>query len=308
MRQMSHERCSELLPLHERGRLSANEAADVEAHLASCEDCARERTGMNYLLAGDAAPMTEGEREQLHHAVAEAMRTEVGRGGEVVALPDRRRRAEHLWPVLRVAAAAAVVVAGFVFVPNLLTGETDENRSGADVSGAVQVPEAAPAPGDPVPIFKEASTPEALDATTEEAAGVAQAARVAQPEPPYSPSDLRRLGRSQPFTKFAAAYTTEDAQRLAESYLEELALAAPSDGVASAVRTCGEEVLAAATTPTLPAYAAYEVALDRRSLLLGFVSSKNGAGPIDQYQIWVWANADCDSHPTSILEDMGASE
>jgi Putative zinc-finger len=307
MRQISHENCSELLPLYERGRLSASKAADVEAHLASCEDCARELTGLNYLRAADAAPMTEGERAHLHNAVAEAMRAELRRGGEVEAL-DRRRRRENMWPVLRVAAAAAVVVAGFVFVPNLLTGETDENRSGADLSRAGQVPEAAPAPGDPVPIFKEASTAEALDAATEEAAGVAQAARVAQPDPPYSPSDLRRLGRSQPFTKFAAAYTTEDAQRLAESYLEELAMAAPNDGVASAVRACGEEVLAAATTPTLPAYAAYEVALDRRSLLLGLVSSKTGAGPLDRYEIWVWANADCDSLTTRIFEDIGASE
>jgi hypothetical protein len=308
MTEISHERCSELLPLWGQGRLDATDSAAVESHLATCEECARERAGMNLLVTTqEVETLTDDERARLRNAVAAAMVGDHPGAGEVVGFRQRPARRARLWPALRVAAVAAVVVAGFVFVPNLLTDDGG-TRTGAGVSGGrseAAAPEAARESSGPEPVFVQATGPQAYGLETEDETAVAQATRAARPEPPYTRSELRLLGRSRaPFTKFAASYTVEDAERLAGPFLEELAVAAPTDDVAGALRTCGGEVLAAATHPTLPAYAAHEAVDDKPSLVLGFVSSATAAGPLDRYEIWVWANADCESLPTQISEPI----
>ena len=306
MTEISHERCSELLLLWGQGRLDATDSAALEAHLATCEECARERAGMNLLVTEEVETLTDDERARLRNAVAAAVAGD-HRAGEVVGFRRRPGQRARLWPALRVAAVAAAVVAGFVFVPNLLSDDAG-TRTGAGVSGGrseVAAPEAARESGGPEPVFVQATGPQAFGLETEDEAAVAQATRAARPEPPYTRSELRLLGRSRsPFTKFAASYTVEDAESLAGPFLEELAVAAPTDDVAGALRTCGGEVLAAATHPTLPAYAAYEAVNDKPSLVLGFVSSATAAGPLDRYEIWVWANADCESLPTQISEPI----
>jgi anti-sigma factor RsiW len=302
MTEMTHERCSQLLASFARGELSATDQSAVERHLATCAECSREYAGVNLFLTGDHEGLTDHERARLHNAVGAAMARSRSPQIDVFPVPAPGLR-ERLWPGMRVLAAAAIVVVGFVFAANVLPGGNDTDSGRADIQGAAGGGASAPeaAPNGPAPVFAGPAAPGAFaadqsdGAATEESASPGQALRSAKSSPPYSTDELRQLGRTQaPFTDFAASYTGEDVSRLAEPFLEQLAASAPTDRLASAVRTCGREVLDAASIPLLPAFAAYEVVEREQSLVFGLVSSSLTDGPVDQYRLWVWSDGDCD--------------
>jgi Putative zinc-finger len=300
--EMTHEHCSALLRSLEVGDLSASQARAVEAHLASCAECSRERAGMRWLLEMPAEGLSDDERRQLHTAIEASFEREKERRREPV-LPLAPRR--QLWPALRVAAAAAVIVAGFVFATTVLRGGDEDAAVRQEASGTAggAGTEAAPAETQPGPVFagtshrQAASTEQTEDAAVDQAGGARQALKVAAPEPPFSEGELRELGATgRPFTDFAITYSAADADRLAEPFLARLADAAPNEDVAAEVRTCGEVMLGATTTPVLPAFAAIDDGGNQSSLIVGVVESETGTGRLDHYLLWTWDRGDCD-HP-----------
>lgn len=310
MTELTHDRCSELLRSFEEGQLAASEAAAVEAHLASCEECATERAGLTLLLAHEAGSLTDSERTRLRAGIAAAMARDRTAGGRIAAgavpVPGtsrrRRRWRERMGPGLRLLAAAAVVVAGFVFATTVLPNGGGDSGTGGGAEpevagqGTLDVGAARAAP---TPVFADAAAAEAVATEENEAAadegGRGQAAR-AQVAAPFTRIGLKKVGRSEePFTDFAAVYTVDDADRLAEPFLEQLADSAPNEELASAVLICGGQVLDdPSSRPVLPAFAAYSTVGGEQSLIMGFVSSDEGSGALDRYQMRVWGGTDCD--------------
>jgi hypothetical protein len=301
--EITHERCSELLRSLEWGGLGASESAAVNAHLASCDECAREQAGLKLLLGGRDPLLSADEKERLHNAIAASIAGE--RPRRVAPAPSAPTALRRLaWPTARVLAAAAVIVAGFVFATNVFPGGDGETAgparqsvSGGGAGGDAAARDAdAPGPVFAVPAGQTAfTTDQAEGAAAEDSPGPEQALRAAAaPAPPYSLKDLNQLARShRPFTQFAAAYIVEDAEPLSESFLDRLASSAPNDDVSSAVRECGAEVLSESPGPILPAFAAYDLVRGTRSLILGFVTPNGASGPLNHFSIWVYPDADC---------------
>ncbi|MBA2725811.1 MAG: zf-HC2 domain-containing protein, partial [Actinobacteria bacterium] len=121
MSDMTHERCSELLPGLLAGDLVADDAVAVELHLASCADCRLELRGVS-ALAEELTPLTDLERARLRRAV----RAGLPHGDEA------SREASPLWrkaaPFL--SAAAALLILGFG-IASLELGGRDEGSDSA---------------------------------------------------------------------------------------------------------------------------------------------------------------------------------
>lgn len=100
---MSESSCSrvrELLPEHVRGAADPTEAAQVEAHLATCDACAAEAALLGALWTSRPEPPAD-LADRIRRALADDAETNPGSGGA------GRRRAVPGWLV----AAAALVVA-----------------------------------------------------------------------------------------------------------------------------------------------------------------------------------------------------
>jgi anti-sigma factor RsiW len=300
--EITHERCSELLRFLESGKLGASEAAAVEAHLASCDECARELAGLRSLTTGPGVMMSEEEKKRLHEAIRVAIRDERAPRADVVAASSNTAL-RRIWPSARVLAAAAVIVAGFVFATNIFPNddETAGPARQAVSGGGAGKAEAASEGEAPTPVFAApagtaaVAADQAEGAATEQSPTPEQALRaIAAPAPPYSLNDLNELAQNhRPFTEFAKAYTVQDADRLGESFLDQLASSAPTKDLSAAVQECGSEKLRESPGPILPAFAAYDRVRGSHSLILGFVSSGGDSGPLDQFSLWVYAGTDC---------------
>jgi anti-sigma factor RsiW len=303
MSEITHERCSELLRSLESGRLDASEAAAVEAHLASCDECARELAGLRSLTTSSTVLMSEEEKKRLHNAIRVAIRDERAPLGDVVAASSNTV-SRRIWPTARVLAAAAVIVAGFVFATNVLPNDDESAAPAREAAsgGAAGRAEAAPE-GEATPVFAAPAGTAAFAAAQDEGAATQQSPAPEQalraavsPAPPYSLNDLNELAQNhRPFTDFAEAYTVEDAERLSESFLARLASSAPTEDISSAVQECGSERLRESPGPILPAFAAYDRVRGSHSLILGFVSSGDDSGLLDHFSLWVYAGTDCEA-------------
>lgn len=317
--EITHERCSELLREYLEGALEERAAASVAAHLESCDDCAAELAGLTALVA-PVAELTPGERDELRRAVRAGARPEPA-PGRVIELPDRSTstaRGGRIAGALGAVAAVAALALGVAY----LSGGAGTLR-GDDEAGGAGMEAAAPEVG-PRPVFDasgEEASVAALEAqedgagdagveeenqaetfgTTEDSDGGerAVARRDFLPGGRITRAHLLELGaRGEPFTGFAGAYSAPVEASVQQSFLDDLATAAPPD-LRGQVRECGEEVMAG-NNRVLPAYGADRRFRDEDVLVLGFVTSSTTEAPLDGFLFFLWPRASCDFPVTSV--------
>jgi hypothetical protein len=319
---IGHERCSELLLHYERGKLSAPEADAVERHLGTCSRCSQERAGLAMLIDDDVEPLSASERSHLHAALAEEMR----RSRETEARLARPHPRPSLWSritsggagrLVGVAATLLVLVGAVVFGPRLIGGNGVQEAASGGAGAEVEVQ------GGPDPVFAAPVLPSAPEAIPEagqarDLPDEAEEAGRAQLASPDELDSVQKLGAfastSKPFTTFATAFGAEDVAALRDLYVDKLAQKAgraletlsldPSP--AEVIRTCAQLAIEESPNPLLPAYATYAPVEGIDSLVLGFVYSEDGEGPVDRYTVLAWPGADCDAAPTFVSGDIAA--
>jgi hypothetical protein len=295
---MTHERCSELLPGILRGDLTSEDEAAARAHLAGCEECQAELSGLNALQGEELLQMSSEERDRLHRGVAAAL-APAGRAADVIPLEGRRvapRGARWL------GAAAAVIVLGVgaAFATQLFAGGDDGDAgvesadSGAGGAGTESVQDL----DGPRPVFagsalalSDAPEPAAEESAAGEDEGAARTANQFS-SAIDSAERLRRLARGSPLlAAFADAYDAAEAEALADDFLGLLVEDAGNVPAAAQVEECGQIALDAAIDPILPVFAAPSRYEGEPSLVLGYVT---GDSSLDHYSVWVWPEGSCD--------------
>lgn len=137
-----HIHASEELAAYVTGGLAAARRAEIDSHLATCEECSQELAGVMALRAEGFEPMTGPERERVTARVRAAV-TDAGPG-----LGARWSR--RLAPALGAAALVAIAVVGYVSFGGDDAGDTtsggqvqeaappdlDDAAEGADTEGA----------------------------------------------------------------------------------------------------------------------------------------------------------------------------
>jgi hypothetical protein len=273
---ISHERCSELLRGYAEGALDARATAQVDEHLRACADCSAELRALMALRVDDVA-LDDLERARLRKGISdrlEAAPVGVGTAPIIAAVSPRRAR---LATALGVAALLAI---GGVAVISL-GGDHDraqnaigsvQDRGGANGGGAGGTDDSVAAEGAPAPHPRP---------RFERAAGKLSSAK------------LNRLGsRSRALTAFAGAYSAQDADRLKDAYVEDLAHQADGRD-ADLIRECARQVYANQAYAALPAYAARGRLQGRPALVLGFAWTDEQVGPLDQFMLWTWPESSC---------------
>ena len=298
MTEIDHDRCSELLRSYARAELGAHERKAVASHLESCAECCRELAVVK-LTSTEVDGMNPRERRRLHAAVTASLPAAAPDAG----LPARRTWVQRFAPTL--GAAALLLVA---FVVALGGGEIGGDSGGDEGGEAGQAPAAvedrardgagekpgarddaedqAAAPGKPKPVEGTESD------ISEEFAGN----RSRAPKPVFRTALVQNLGEvseSKVLERFADYYTVADAQRRSEGFLDRLSLEAPGSA-RDQVESCGDLVHETEDS-LLPAAGALGRINDRQSLVLGFVYSKDGRGPLSSYMVWAWPRGSCNS-------------
>ena len=311
-----HERFSEQMAPYVRGELPAPEAASLEAHLETCEECSVELRGVRALVSMSPQPLDEMERARLHRAVLAATTGErtYERGSSA-----RRGIAARIAPALGAAALFALFVFG---AAQVFTGSSgDESGAGADSAAGAALegnaeelardggplglpPAGAAGKRESAAVGDQATAQDgdgAAEGTGDPAAGNSsaysetEAAALAGPPQPYfepgprllSDPALRRLGsKRDPFNSFASAYRTGDGTDR-DALTTALSMASPEP---AEVRTCADGVFDLDPN-ALPAYGALGTYQGEYVLALGFVTAREG--PLNNYEIWVWRVGDC---------------
>jgi hypothetical protein len=293
--EISHERCSELLPGFLRGDLAGGDEEAIRTHLAGCEDCRAELAGLTVLTAEIPEGLREDERVRLHDGVAAALAPRPGRAGDVIPL-ERRTRAPWGARWLGAAAAVLVIAVGGVWAVTQFGGvEGERGTADSGAGGGAGAEEGAPAQDidGPTPLFAEgradleaASRKSLDDQNALTAEGATEFSRVAD-----SPRSLGRLVRTSPLVgAFAAAYEPAQADDLADAFIAELVKQAPP-GFASQIEECGPVALEATDSPILPVFAVSARYLGDEALILAFIT---GDVAFDHYSVVVWPAGSCE--------------
>ncbi|HEY7876548.1 MAG TPA: zf-HC2 domain-containing protein [Actinomycetota bacterium] len=272
---ISHERCSELLADHAAGRLDAADAARVDAHLAACAECTAELRAVMALRAPvEDRPLTELERARLRSGIRR----------QVAAQPTPASKPSRRWATAASAlgAAALLAIGGFAVVSLSSGGDDSETAAGgSDDSGQGGGTDTAESGGG---ARLDAAAPEAPPRPTFD-----------QDVGPLSSGKLDELGRkNRALAGFARAYSADDASRLADRYVDELANQAGDPNERDLIRNCAASVYSAQPYPALLAYGARGRLQGREALVLGFAWTDEDAGVLDQFMLWTWPQDSCD--------------
>lgn len=280
MSEISHERCSELLGAYVAGRLDASEQAAVDEHVSSCADCAAELVAVRALSSPHDEALTEHERARLERGIAWEL------GDMIPARGERSRTWTRVAQALGAAALLAIVGVGVV---QLGTGGGGENASTAAGNGGGKA--------------QNDSVRGSAGGSTAETGANADLAPIAHPvfqrhTLALTDKKLAHLGKSSEqfhsFTEFSSA----EADRLQNDYVDELANEAPTSSQGDQVRRCSDQVFASTGSYSLlPAYAAGARLDGKDALVLGFAWTDRPKGPLDKYMLWVWPVADCSDVP-----------
>jgi anti-sigma factor RsiW len=291
---ITHERCSELMRPYLGGELGAADVAAVERHLASCDDCRQELSGMRALLDYEYEGLSGTELVRLERAISAAMRAD--REGAATVVPIERRaeaRRSFAGVALGIAAAVAIVAFAIVSVSGDDPGDGDAGttavapQAGGDAGGAGAIE-------GPKPVFvvgvasKSAFAEEGVEdeEQTNFRSTLSTSGQITE-------RDLVRIGRSRLFQRFAAAYDSEDAAALQDRFVGELARGAGDD--AGPVTLCTRTTLEASTGPALPVTGTFARFEDERVLVLGFIYTDETEGALNRFTVWVWPRGTCDS-------------
>lgn len=306
--ELSHERCSELLPGFLEGALPADDARRVERHLASCDECRMEKRGLEALTAGETEGLTTMERVTLERGVIGGI-SEDAPTGTVVPLAPKRRFGVRVAGALGAAATVAVIAtlayfgssggldeAGMGGADTAQVAEEDgpNDRDRTDAAGRRKT-KAAKAGG-------TVSDSAALNSEAE-AVGAGGAAQDSAPVPtfrveqrPLTGAILQKRGESSLDSVRSAAYFSYDDTAGARTRLEQLVKAARSsagEGVADQVDRCASQVLET-SDPAVPTFGVLGTLDDREVLVLGFAYTRARSGPLDRYMVWAWERGSCD--------------
>ncbi|MGI8407069.1 MAG: anti-sigma factor family protein [Actinomycetota bacterium] len=291
MSDMTHERCSELLPRLLAGGLGADDAIAVELHLEGCPECRLELKGLSALAEG-LTPLTDFERARLRHAV---------RAG----LPHSDTASQEASPLWRKAApflsaAAALLILGFG-IASLELGGADEGSDSAaggtetsdELQGSTEdAGQAAPEGPDSV----AAGEPAGVEGNqgTEAADGALSETLQAVTAPDYrsggSFNRLRRLEHQaqtrDPYKTASQTYDPGAAGRDRRNLLSSLERSANLDGRSGkTLRACAETIFAGSTAELLPVFGAFGKLNGRSALVLGFIAAS--ADVYDRYLLAV---------------------
>jgi hypothetical protein len=282
MNEADHTRYSELLGDYVRAQLPAAEAEALELHLQTCEEC-RAETAALHALAVEPEPLSELERARLRSQVVSARSP----------APRRRSFWGRVAPALS-AAALIVLVAIGVYQGFSSRGGGDDT---ADTAAPRPAAEGGGAGQDAATGLE--STVEAKDATASTLRATASQPEFALAAGSFTLDDLRRFGRDSDLFKGFTGYTVSDARRNRGKFLARLEKLAPASQIRAQVQECADQVFAGVDSPLLPAYGAIGSLVQNKSeepaLVLGFAYVREGSGPLNAFQLWVWPRGDCDS-------------
>jgi hypothetical protein len=277
MRELDHDRCSELLPPFLAGELEHRQAIAMERHLQGCPDCRRERSALQ-ALATAGPPLTSSERSELHAAIERALPETVD---EVPVLASRaagkgsRRWRSRLAPALGAAALLAAIGVGVVQLGGLGTSSdraefgTAGGGGEADQGASSEEPAAAP-----------------------EAASLEAGPRWIGSLGSVTPDELSRKGaRGRELRFVAESFQAVAARTKAQAFTDELVTRAPA-GLADSIRACVKQVTELGYT-ALPAFGARARLEGREVLVLGFAWTP-ARGALDRFMVWAFAGNTCD--------------
>jgi hypothetical protein len=108
---------------------------------------------------------------------------------------------------------------------------------------------------------------------------------------------LRAARRRDTLSGFARAYTAADVPALRAGFLATLAHDAPNLEAGAQIEECDALVSQGEGSATLPVLAGHGRFEGERSLLLGYLSPEDEAGPLTKFTFFVWPRGDC-SIPT----------
>jgi hypothetical protein len=290
MNEITHETCSELLGPYLGGELDRARRADVQGHLATCDECTRELAGLVALTAPEIEPLNEVERARIVRAV----RAEV-RGA--VREPFSIRWGRRFAPALGAAAVLAIIAVGVVTL-------NDEGRAPSPTGGSDVVQEdadedahlfdAGTGGGEAARPKKEARSG---NTTTGDAAGQADSesievaegdATLAASAPMVLVQDEFAGARFDPSVLVTPVPATGDPRRA----VRDLALSAPDPEVGRTIRACATTTLDNSLRPLAPVYAAYFT--NDVIVVIGFVWTDPATGSLN-YEMRGWRGSNCDT-------------
>ena len=277
MRELDHDRCSELLPSFLAGELEHRKAIAVERHLHACAECRAERRALQ-ALAMAGPPLTPSERSELHAAIERALPEsvdEVPVPASRTAGEGRRRWRSRLAPALGAAALLGAIAVGVVQLGDLATSP-DRAEVGAGGGGGEA--------------DQGASSERA--AASPEAASLAAGPRWIGSLGSVTPDELSRKGARGRELRFVAnAFQAVAARTKAQAFTDELVTRAPA-GLADSIRACVKQVTELGYT-ALPAFGARARLEGREVLVLGFAWTP-ARGALDRFMVWAFAGNTCD--------------
>lgn len=313
MTEMTHQRCSELLPSLLEGRLAADEAVEVERHLEGCAQCRAELRGLT-ALRDDLTPLTDFERATLRRAVKDA-------------LPPAVEARPSIWSKAApfISVAAALLILGFGLTTINLGGNDSAETAGGSAdagesfeSGAGSATEAeeeadsgkesAAGGGDGEQAASDAAEPEAAGETLEaDAPGGGEVAPGGEESGFGTTSAARR--QRYPVYKFGGEIVAEklesqaregrvyrsaardlkpkNADRDGNELLATLRGHAEKSGRSGEnLETCARSVMDSSAGARLPVFANFGRQSERRSLAIGFIEAAGST--YDRYLIGIW--------------------
>ncbi len=306
MKNMDHDRCSESLPALLDGSLGRDDAAEVRAHLATCEECRTELRGLEAMrdLSVEGG-LTTGERAALERGVMAGISQEPG-DPVVVPFASRRRVGLKVAGALGAAATVAVIATmayfgssgGLDTVGGGDAGTAESNEEAGGGGGRIRdrkesrVANKGGVEDVAMGAQEEADQSQAVAGT---GSGVPRATFTVERRA-LTGADLQKRGESGlPSVSLAATYSADDARggRTLLEGLVDSARAAAGDEVADQVEECGTQVLET-SDPTIPSFGTLATLEGREVVVLGFVWTRADSGPLDRYMVWAWERGSCD--------------
>ncbi|MFP5297693.1 MAG: anti-sigma factor family protein [Actinomycetota bacterium] len=298
---IDHSTCSEWLPAYLRGELAPEQNEQMGEHLAGCEECRLEERALRAL----GSPLEEDSLRELESA---RLHREVWAAVRPAPQAARRSLQARMAPYLGVAAALLLLAVGVTY-GGLSGGGDDEGAATGSGAESLENIEGADGGGtnyDEDRTLEDSITNESLEATVE--FGTDSAGGSAGPAPvfdgaggSYDDGLLRATGEGgYPFTGYVTSYSPEDAARMQDGFLDQLA--GQAGGAESAVRACGRSVLEGPLSEeaqVLPAWAALGSYADSpHTVIIGVAF---GDERLDRYSFSVFRRDDC-SNPVETIE------
>ena len=275
---MEHAEVSELLGPLMTGGLDAARRNDVEAHLATCDECRGELRALEALVALEAAELTPGERATLRTGIASAARF--------------RPAWARFMPALAAAAVIALAIVGY----NTLSLRGDDSKlppASREADADADAEEEAAgldAADDSVENATQATIEDGTAGGAAGSAGAADTLDAAAPAPAKGKSFSIQARRAP--ARFATTALEPALLDLGDRDLNFYARTVPGPWRAQ-LDACTRRLFASQPVTLTLAFAA---AYPRDDLLVaGYTWSEATSGAPTHFAFWGWWRGDCDT-------------